>query len=334
MDCFESWKEAENDALISIVVPVYEVEPYLDRCVSSLCNQTYQKLEIILVDDGSPDSCGTMCDEWAGKDDRIRVIHKSNGGLSDARNAGIAIASGEYIAFADSDDWVSPFFAERLYRVMRRENADIVECGILRTAEEGADFPAAGDDCTVFSAKAAMEELIQDRVFHQHVWNKLYRKDLTERIPFEKGKTNEDEFWTYQIFGKAEKIVKLDDILYCYFQRPTSIMGKPYSLKRLDALEAKKQRQLYIDLKFPELSALAGINLFTSCIYSGQMTLKFLEGDEKKEAIRIINRIQRSSRPDLHGRKRSSGTERLWINLASLNFWWTCRLKNLLGKGF
>lgn len=334
MGSCDSGENMKNEGLVSIIVPVYKVEQYLNRCVSSLCSQTYTNLELILVDDGSPDRCGRMCDEWAKKEPRIQVIHKSNGGLSDARNAGIRIASGEYIAFVDSDDWVSPIFVECLCREMRHSDCDIIECEVFRTKEEGADFPAESGKGIAYAAEAALEELIRDGVFHQYVWNKMYRRGLLDGIWFEKGKTNEDEFWTYQIFGRAKRIVKLNAPLYCYYQRPDSIMGAQYSIKRLDALEAKCRRQRYIDLKFPKLSGLAGLNLYSSCIYSGQMTLKFLKGNEKDEAMKIIDRIQRENRPDPSVRKSSSGTEKLWVAMACLNFWGTCRLKNLLRKGF
>lgn len=175
--------------------------------------------------------------------------------------------------------------------------------------------------------------MIRDGVFHQYVWNKLYRRSVLEGILFEKGKTNEDEFWTYQVFGRAKKIVKLDIPLYYYYQRPDSIMGTQYSIKRLDALEAKQQRQQYIDTHFPELSALAKNNLFASCIYSGQMTLKFLDGEEKSRAREIIDRIQRDSRLVSAEREVLSGTERMWIELACWNFWKTCWIKNWLRKG-
>ena len=117
--------------LISIIIPIYKVEEYLDECISSVINQTYTKLEIILVDDGSPDSCPKMCDDWAKKDSRIRVIHKTNGGLSDARNAGIEVATGEYIAFVDSDDYIKPDMIAKLYAALCKEEADISACGIL-----------------------------------------------------------------------------------------------------------------------------------------------------------------------------------------------------------
>lgn len=317
---------------ISIVVPIYKVEAFLDRCVASLVNQTYQNLEIILVDDGSPDRCGQICDEWAKKDARIRVIHKENGGLSDARNAGIGIATGKYIAFIDSDDWVSKLYIEKLYQIMQLENGDIAECEIVRTAgEEPVIEKKEAHRC--YTPVNALEELIRDGVFHQYVWNKLYRRSVLEGILFEKGKTNEDEFWTYQVFGRAKKIVKLDIPLYYYYQRPDSIMGTQYSIKRLDALEAKQQRQQYIDTHFPELSAIAQVNLFASCIYAGQMTLKCLTGEEKKKAKVMIDCVQHANRPGLIRSRVLCGTEKMWILLACLQFWGTCQVKNWLGKG-
>ena len=125
-----------NESLISVIVPIFKVEDYLNRCVESLIAQTYHNLEIILVDDGSTDTCPQLCDEWAEKDKRIKVIHKKNGGLSDARNAGIRAAEGEYILFVDSDDWVCADYAESLYRAVESSNSDICECDVIRTSGE------------------------------------------------------------------------------------------------------------------------------------------------------------------------------------------------------
>ena len=123
--------------LVSIIVPVYKVEDYLERCIRSIVNQTYKEIEIIIINDGSPDKCPEICDKWAEEDKRIKVIHKKNGGLSDARNAGMQIASGEYIAFVDSDDWISPFYLEYLIKAIVDSKCDIVECDIIRTQETG-----------------------------------------------------------------------------------------------------------------------------------------------------------------------------------------------------
>ena len=318
---------------ISIIVPIYKVEEYLCRCVDSLLKQSYEDFELILVDDGSPDNCGRICDEYAALDSRVRVVHKPNGGLSDARNAGMEIARGEYIAFVDSDDWVTENYLERLLSAMIETGADICECGILRTGGEAHIPPIEDIAPVVFSTADAMEQLIHDGAFHQHVWNKLYRRDVIADILFPKGKTNEDEFWTYQIFGNAAKISKIPDVLYCYFQRPGSIMGESYSLKRLDGLEAKLQRQAYINSRFPQLSLQAKLNLFGSCIYAGQMSLIHLSGAQRAAARKTINAIVQQSGISFSECMHIGGSNKVWFTLAKFSFWGTVWLKNLLKKG-
>ena len=259
-----------SENLISIVVPIYNVEKYLHRCVDSLLNQTYGNYEIILVDDGSTDDSLEICDEYRLKDKRVQVIHQDNGGLSRARNSGIKIAKGEYIAFVDSDDWVSEYYLETLINTARNTGADIVECEIMRTS--GVENSISGHSAVYisYSTVEALRLLIEDNVFHQYVWNKLYRRDLMADLYFPHGKTNEDEFWTYRIFANAQKIVKTNSVLYYYFQRNDSIMGTTYSVKRLDALEAKIQRMEYIEKHFPEYDLVAFWN--GSC---GDMSTRF-----------------------------------------------------------
>lgn len=319
---------------ISIIVPIYNVEPYLRRCVDSLLNQTYGDFELILVDDGSPDHCGTICDEYAVSDTRVRVIHKPNGGLSDARNAGLEIARGEYIAFVDSDDWVAPDYLERLLTALTKTGADICECSVLYSdgADHGVRQADAADKCC--DGAEALEFLIKDHIFRQHVWNKLYRRHVIADVIFPKGKTNEDEFWTYQVFGNARKVVRIRNPLYYYFQRPGSIMGESYSLKRLDALEGKLCRQKYIDANFPKLSLQAKLNLFGSCIYAGQMSLIHLCGTQKKIAQKRITEIVRETNITAKECQSVGGSGRLWFSLAKISFWGTCRIKNLLKRGF
>ena len=230
--------------LISVIVPIYNVEKYLARCVDSIVNQTYKNLEIILVDDGSPDRCPQMCDDYAEKDSRIKVVHKNNGGLSDARNAGMAVATGEYISFIDSDDYVSDDFFECLLNVMNKENSDIAECSVVKFYEDNR-FDEFSDDLSVktYDTQDAMSALIAENPFHQHVWNKLYKTELVKDIPYAVGKLNEDEFWTYRVFGRANKVARLNKTMYYYFQRSSSIMGVGYNIRRLDALEGKANRQ-------------------------------------------------------------------------------------------
>ena len=324
----------ENNEVISIIVPVYKVEDYIRRCIDSLLTQTYMNTQIILVDDGSPDMCGRICDEYAATDTRIQVIHKENGGLSDARNAGLLAAKGEYIAFVDSDDWVAPDYLERMYEALCKQNADICECSVQRTSDEVLSVKTADASEKVFGTESALAELIQDGVFRQHVWNKLYKRSCLANITFPIGKTNEDEFWTYRVFGRANSIVRIDDVLYFYFQRSGSIMGSQYSLKRLDALEAKAERQRYIEENYPSLSSKAKVNLFASCIYAGQMSQKHLSGKEKKQARDIINYIIANNRLDESDINYLRGTEKIWAILAHDHFWETIVLKNLLRKGF
>ena len=317
--------------LISVIVPIYNVEKYLARCVDSIVNQTYKNLEIILVDDGSPDSCPQMCDDYAEKDSRIKVVHKKNGGLSDARNAGMAVATGEYISFIDSDDYVSDDFFECLLDVMNKENSDIAECSVVKFYEDNR-FDEFSDDLSVktYDTQDAMSALIAENPFHQHVWNKLYKTELVKDIPYAVSKLNEDEFWTYQVFGRANKVSKLNKTMYYYFQRNSSIMGLGYNIRRLDALEGKANRQKYIENNFPELSTQAKIDLYGSCMFAYQSVLKFMSGSDKKKALSIIKKYKKNF-DEINTIKDSS---KKYFMLAKFNFYLCCKIKSVLKIGF
>lgn len=317
--------------LISVIVPIYNVEDYLNRCVDSLINQTYNNIEIILVDDGSPDNCPVICDSYAKMDNRIKVIHKVNGGLSDARNAGLGIATGDLIAFVDSDDWVSPFYIETMSNVLHDSGADIVECGFVRTSGE-IDKSARNNKFSgkVFSSTEALQLLIKDRELHQIVWNKLYTRSVIADILFEVGKCNEDEFWTYQIMGRARKIVKIEDILYYYYQNNASIMGQGYKFKRLDAIEAKVCRQNYIDCNYPELSDLAATNLMGSIIYAGQMSIAYLDREERKKAIFMLKGYIKDTICNKNYHFIDTVKQNLWLYMGKKHLVFTCKLRNTL----
>ncbi|MDP4119700.1 MAG: glycosyltransferase [Bacillota bacterium] len=279
-------------SLVSIIVPNYNVEELLPRCVDSLLNQTYQNLEIILVDDGSPDRCPEICDEYAKKDSRIKVVHKQNGGLSDARNAGYEYVHGEYVAFIDSDDWVAENFVESLYNAIQREGSDIADCNVVKVYSEKDILPLQSDcDIKTYNTQEALSLLIGDRVFKQHVWNKLYKSSIGLSVLFEKGKYHEDEFWTYQVFAKAKKITKIDSVLYYYLQRESSIMGQTYNLKRLDSIDAKTERVKFLIKNFPELTVQAKLNLYHSCLYIYQMSLKHMNKEDKIKAKQKLKEI-------------------------------------------
>ena len=225
------------DKLISVIVPIYNVEKYLTKCIESIINQTYKNLEIILVDDGSPDKSPIICDEYAKKDNRIKVIHKKNGGLSDARNYGMSLATGEYISFIDSDDYIDEEMYEKMIFELINNDSDIVSCAINNVYSDRVESSYIEE--RVYDTELALKNLILGRDLNQTVWNKLYKKDVINGILFEKGKINEDDFWTYQVFANSKKIITLNKPLYNYIHRESSIMGQGYSEKNLNGLEAR-----------------------------------------------------------------------------------------------
>lgn len=240
--------------LISVIVPIYNVEPYLERCIESIRNQTYNNLEIILVDDGSKDGCGIICDHYEKLDSRIKVIHKVNGGLSDARNAGIEIATGDYFAFIDSDDFIHHTMYEKLMGKMLETNADIAICNLKYTyegteSEIDVNESTQQSDTIVFDRMQA--QLIyfdkQYNVISTVAWNKLYKKSVFDQIRYPKGKIHEDEFTTFKLLYHSQKIVYLTEQLYFYFQKKDSIMAQ-FNENRFHLFEAYRHRmEFYSD---------------------------------------------------------------------------------------
>lgn len=316
--------------LISVIVPIYNVEKYLRKCVDSLINQTYKNLEIILVDDGSPDNCPKICDEYAKQDSRIKVIHKENGGLSDARNAGMNIATGEYISFIDSDDWIKSEMIEEMYNRMIEDNSDLVSSGVLWVDVDGTEIRTAtvSENC-VLNTEQAMKELINDGKLKQHVWNKLYKADLIKNIPFDKGKYHEDVFWSYKVIGEAERISIEKNSYYFYVQRSESIMGEKYSAKRLDALDAMELRCEYTKDKFPKLYNNAISVYIGSCMYHLQLAL--IAGTDKEVIRNIENRIGYKKNGNVF--ENLAGKQKLWMHMFVCMPTATCKLRNLLKIG-
>ena len=198
--------------LVSIIIPVYNVEKYLDKCLDSVVNQTYTNLEIILVDDGSPDRCPAICDEWKSRDSRIKVIHQPNGGLSRARNAGLKIATGEFIGFVDSDDWIEPDMYETLLSTMLETGADIVVCNFYCEEVNSDAFIQKPKSPVIerYTAEEALKLLISEKTFiHPVVWNKLFRKHLLTNLLFPEDKIYEDNLWTPQAIGGANSIITM-----------------------------------------------------------------------------------------------------------------------------
>lgn len=247
-----------NNVSISIIVPVYNVEQYLRRCVDSLVNQTYRNLEIILVDDGSPDRCGEICDDYAEKDDRIVVIHKPNGGLSDARNKGIDIARGDYIMFIDSDDWIEKEACKELVKIATKEQADIIPFGVNNVYDNGKieSYPIKfkGNITSADCIKALIYN-IKDYGIFNYACNKMYSIDLFDNIRFQSGKLAEDQGMTYKLFHIAKRIYVCDKQLYNYYQRVGSISDSQYRPQLIvDRHYLWMERLIFIKKYYPELA--------------------------------------------------------------------------------
>ncbi len=241
---------------ISVIIPIYKVEAYLEECIRSVVCQTHPDLEIILVDDGSPDGCGAICDSWAARDSRIRVIHKKNGGLSDARNAGLEVCTGAYIAFVDSDDWIRPDMYEKMLAALLREGADICACSILSCYPD-RQTPWGCREYTVGDSEKILSMLYSDTAFPVAAWNKLYRRSCWETLRFPVGKLCEDAFTTYLLVDGAEKIVQIPDALYCYRIRPDSIMTRAFQKARMDEEKAWRRNYEFVQIHYPRLGRLA-----------------------------------------------------------------------------
>ncbi len=226
--------------MISVIVPVYKVENYIRRCIESIQAQTYQDLEIILVDDGSNDNCPQICDEYALKDSRIQVIHQDNGGLSKARNVGLSVARGEYVAFVDGDDYIKPDMYETLLGILIRETADMVICSYDKVDENNSRIENESPICNESLEGFDLFQKFANKKgwYYITVWNRLYKREIFDKICFPEGKMHEDEFVAHKIADACKRVVTISDGLYCYRASGGSIMTKHPTVERLDGVEA------------------------------------------------------------------------------------------------
>lgn len=233
--------------MITIVVPVYKVEKYLNRCVDSILNQTYTDFELLLIDDGSPDNCGKLCDEYAKKDHRVFVIHQKNGGLSSARNTGIdwfyEKNKSEYITFVDSDDWLHPEYLSVLMAGITENHVKISVCNYNREIDE---VPHKNYDNIIFKLSSPEDFLVNHFWQYNYAWNKLYHKSVFEDIRYPIGKIFEDTFTTYKVLHKCEKIAYTELQLYYYFHNEQGISHAPWKPSELVVFDAmQEQLQFY-----------------------------------------------------------------------------------------
>ena len=240
---------------ISVVVPVYKVEKYIHRCVDSILNQTFPDFELILVDDGSPDSCGAICDEYAKKDSRVVVIHQENGGLSAARNAGIdwafANSDSQWLTFIDSDDWVHPQYLERVYCVAVEKKCDLAMCDyerVYENTEKSLVTKQVFMKNEILSNRQAVDKLASNEWWlYVHAWGKLYLKSNFKAIRFPEGYTHEDNAIVHSLMFSCKQVACVSDTLYYYWQHTASIMGDYNNPQHIDDLVALADRIKFAD---------------------------------------------------------------------------------------
>lgn len=230
---------------ITIIVPIYKVENYINKCVDSILAQTHQNLEIILVDDGSPDRCPKICDDYCRRDKRVRCIHKKNGGLSDARNAGLDVATGDYIMFVDGDDYIVSNMIEKMHSALVEADADISICNFCYVDPDGKyDYAEENKNLPVRDEVIQAGDVLKIKLKEDKSWYwviaccKLYKKSIFDGLRFIVGKLHEDEFLLHEVFLNAGKVACLSDKFYFYQQRKDSIMGNRVNCRRLDSVEA------------------------------------------------------------------------------------------------
>lgn len=252
-------------ALISVIVPVYNVEAYLERCICSIISQSYKMLEIILVDDGSTDNSGKICDAYKEKDERIKVIHKSNAGPSVARNYGLQIASGNYIGFIDSDDYIAADMYEELYKCMK-PGIDIVCCGSLSVEKHKKRIAFKTKGVTVFNREEALFELLKGELISFSACDKLFRKELIKGTRFPKARLCEDLPFTYQMIKGSNKVVNIGAVKYFYCYRENSRSKAAFTIKRMDYINFTRDIYKDINRNFPQLSRIAEYRYFLNII--------------------------------------------------------------------
>lgn len=248
--------------LISIIIPIYNVEKYLTACIKSVMGQTYKEIEILLIDDGSTDGCGKICDEYSLIDPRIKVYHKKNGGLSDARNYGVTKTNGKFIFFLDSDDYMELDTIEKLYINLKKYNADISISNFYYYYGEDnmiENYKITSD--LVLNKQEAMQELLKNDFFKNFAWGKLYRKEIIENILFPINTWFEDIYWMHHVIHEIDKIVFINDTLVYYRQRTDSISYNR-GLKKIDLIEGYFYRREFLKHNYPDLLQSFDLSLY------------------------------------------------------------------------
>lgn len=276
---------------VSVIVPVYNVEKYIDRCVQSLFDQVYENIEIVLINDGSTDRSGEICDEYAKKDSRVKVLHQEYNGVADARNKGVAMATGEYIIFLDGDDEADKEYVSKLYTTLKENDLDIAQCCLLRIRNgEPINKLEVKAGVRIFNGmEMQMKTFDRDRYFCNVVCGKLFKKKLFEGLSFPYGRINEDESMIYLLTFKSERVGIIDDYLYYYHYNGDSITEKKYNIHRLDAFYMLEEKFAFYKER--------GLDAFANKVaneYFSQMSIVFCH--KKEEIADDYNAIKKKAR--------------------------------------
>lgn len=315
---------------ISVIVPVYKVEPYLRKCVDSILGQTFRDFELILVDDGSPDGCPEICDKYAEKDSRVKVIHKENGGLSSARNAGLDVAKGEYIAFVDSDDWINPEMLEIMQNRMQQHHADVAICGVESVYEDDGKIVHHPLTDAVLSRDDMVDKLATQAWYYIIACNKLYCKKIFEELRYPEGYIHEDAAIIHRIIGLCKCVVTVEQPFYNYRQTGNSIMRSELNIRRTDNLSSLADRICYsYDRKWHDVFSVTAeryVHTFFDYYF------RFFRSEENEKYFRRMDESLKKALPYILKSGRVSLRHKIYLSVIRLNPKIYSVLKRLLKK--
>lgn len=310
--------------LVSIIIPIYNIEEFLDRSIGSAAGQTYQNLEILLIDDGSTDASAEICDRWAEKDKRIKVVHQSNSGVSVARNTGLRMATGDYVLQLDSDDYMAPYTVEHLLQTAHEQNADLVICQFVRGVEERYCFEKLEHpEVELVDAAYTLAQIYNganDALRYTVPWCKLYRRELLEGVSYPEGKIFEDIYITHTIIDRCSRIALLDEVLFYYYRRENSIMNAVFSLPKLDYLQALVDRvRFFADRRMTDLQEKAYDELLHSLVWEYSRTRDLLNS---QPGMDYVMKLFRENYRKGYSNKRYPGENKWFLAVFDRNPEW------------
>ena len=294
-----------KEPLVSVIIPIYNIEDYLSACLDSIVNQTYKNLEILAIDDGSTDDSNKIAKMYAAKDSRVTVLRKENGGLSEARNYGYSHCHGDYVAFIDGDDYVSKYYIETLIDAISSSRSDISTCKykLAFTTDDKALEKKPSQGKTTLNKIEALRSLFYQKDVTTSAWGKLYKKELFNNIKYPKGKKYEDLATTYKVFAKAETVTICEAELLYYVQRETSIMGQAFKPERLEGLKFAEEAVEFVKRNYPELETAAVNRVFTEAIHIFEEIDARKHKKELNETWEVIKKYRKIVKNDIESKK-------------------------------